>query len=198
MKKLRQIFLVILLLIITSKNSIADDNSQNVEAFVHQTSQKVMSMLQTGASDQDRSDGLTKIFVETMDIDWMGKFVVGKYWRELSEKDKNTYLDVYKRYLISSYIPLFKKYHNQSLNVKGVKNLDNGQYTVTTEIKGEQQKAPYTVEYRVKSENNTFKVRDVIAEGVSLITTQRADFGSILSSGGIGSLETKLEEKMKQ
>ena len=196
MKNIRQILLVALLFVTNTAVAVIND-MHNVEIFVHDTSQKVISLLQTATSDQQKSDGLTKIFVDTMDIDWMGKFVIGKYWKELSDEDKNAYLEVYRRYLISSYVPLFKKYHNQSLNIKGVKAMDNDQYTVTTEIKGEQQKAPYSVEYRIKFSTTTFKVRDVIAEGVSLLTTQRSDFGSILTNGGISSLKTKLEEKIK-
>lgn len=196
MRNIRQVLLIILLFI--TNNAVAAVNNVNsVEAFVHDTSQKVISLLQTATSYQQKSEGLTKIFVDTMDVDWMGKFVIGKYWKDLNDEDKNAYLEVYRRYLISSYVPLFKKYHNQSLNVKGIKTLDNDQYTVTTEIKGEQQKAPYLVEYRIKFNSNTFKVRDIIAEGVSLLTTQRADFGSILTNGGISSLKTKLEEKIK-
>src|SRR5437016_6021364 len=111
MRFLNKILLIILVSMCSNAGAVAND-THRVESFVHDTSQKVINLLGAANSDQQKSDGLTKIFVETMDIDWMGKFVIGKYWGELSDEDKKSYLEVYRRYLISSYIPLFKKYHN--------------------------------------------------------------------------------------
>lgn len=197
MKHICKNLFIVILICLTTKASAETNDEHNVELFVHATSQKVIDLLESPQSDQQKSDGLTKIFVETMDVDWMGKFVIGKYWRELNDNDKKSYLEVYRRYLIASYIPLFKKYHKQTLNIKSIKALDNDQYAVSSEIKGTAEKAPYTVDYRIKYSNNAYIVRDIIAEGVSLLTTQRGDFGTILSNGGINALKAKLEEKAR-
>ena len=46
--------------------------------------------------------------------------------------------------------------------------------------------------------NNNFLIRDIIAEDISLILGQRADFSSIISKEGIEALIQKLGEKLNK
>jgi phospholipid transport system substrate-binding protein len=166
------------------------------EHFVEETSQKVMSILKANTSDLAKSNELTSVFLNTVDVDFMGKFALGQHWQVLDEKAKLHYLETYKKFMITSYVPKFKKYQGQKLELKGIKPLNNDQYLVQTDIKTDgPNSAPYNVDYRVKLENGRYKVRDIIAEGVSVITTQRSDFGSIIANGGIESLNKELNSK---
>ena len=70
-----------------------------------------------------------------------------------------------------------------------------GEYFVETTINDSDGKA-YNVSYKVKqAEKGAFKIYDITAEGVSMITTQRSEFGSILSRDGMEGLIYKLEQK---
>ena len=54
-------------------------------------------------------------------------------------------------------------------------------------------KPPVQVDYRVHpAEDGSLKVFDIIVEGVSLITTQRSEFGSVVQNQGIDALIREL------
>lgn len=171
------------------------NSDEEAKSFIQDTSSQVISVLESSSSSSEKEAKLTSLFVNVMDIDWIGKFSLGKYWTKLSDEEKINYLKVYRKYLISSYVPLFKKYNKQKLIIKSIKPLVNDQYTLITQIKNENDGQSYNVEYRLKYSNDRFKVRDIIAEGVSLLSTQRSEFASIMGQGDINILNEKLMEK---
>lgn len=163
--------------------------------FVNEVSNKVMSIAGSEKTDNEKEKVLNSIFLETIDVDWIGKFALGKYWNELNDEQKINYLKTYRSYLSSSYVPLFKKYNGQKISIKEVKNLGNDTFVAVTEINQSDNKASVKVEYRLKYSGSAFKVRDIIAEGVSLLNTQRSDFASIVNQGGFEALIKKLNDK---
>jgi phospholipid transport system substrate-binding protein len=180
-----------------SPKEVIANNSMTADAFVQSISDNVMNLLHSSKSDSEKEKDLTKIFEDTVDIEWIAKFVIGKYWNEITPEQKAEYLTVYREYLIKSYVPMFKKYNNQEILIKNIDSGANSQYSVKTEIKSKEKNEAYTVEYKLKTKDNTYKVRDIIAEGVSLLSTQRSEFGSIIGSEGIEGLSKKLKEKIE-
>lgn len=170
-------------------------NADGAKQFVNQVTEKVMSIAASGKSDSEKLNVLNEIFFETIDTDWIGKFAIGKYWMELNDEQKVNYLKTYRTYISASYVPLFKKYNGQNIIIDEIKNLGNDTFLAVTQIKQPDNKPSIRVEYRLKHSKNTFKVRDIIAEGVSLINTQRSDFSSIMNQGGFDGLIKKLSSK---
>lgn len=187
------------ILLVCANNSYAyADNNTDARSFVSSTSDRVISSIKAGGSESSKEQKLNQIFVEVMDIDWIGKFVLGKYWNKLDDAQKTKYLEHYRNYLIASYVPLFKDYNGQKIDIRDIKTIKQSQYLVVTDIEpSETNGSSYRVEYRVHYDNGTFKVRDIIAEGISMITTQRSEFSSILNNSGFNSLIQKLKEKSK-
>jgi phospholipid transport system substrate-binding protein len=184
------------LFIVNSSAALAYGNSESeAKEFVNKTSQKVMSIIRASNADGSKSQQLTNVFVDTMDIDWIAKFVLGKYWNTISDAEKSSYMSIYRSYLISSYVPLFKKYNHQDIVIESIKPLGNDQYMVSTLIKNENAESSYVVDYRLKFSSGTYKIRDIVAEGVSLLATQRSEFGAIVSNESITKLNQELKNK---
>ena len=43
---------------------------------------------------------LDKLFVEYIDLDYISKFVVGKYWRQMNAEQQKRYQGIFKRYAL--------------------------------------------------------------------------------------------------
>jgi len=169
---------------------------KQVTDFVENNADKVIEIMETKEDLEKKSALLTKIFEEVMDIDWMGRFVLGSAWNSLSANVKNDYLKSYRKYLVKSYVPKFRKFNGQKFKILGVKDIGNSQYIVSCEIMEKNDAATYNVQYRIKKlDSGLFKVRDIIAEDVSLITTERSDFSSTISSDGMAKLIEQLQDK---
>jgi phospholipid transport system substrate-binding protein len=136
---------------------------------------------------------LERIFAENVDIPWVARFVMGIYWRQASDAQKSRYVREYQKFLIKHYTARFADYSSGRFTI--VDSRDNGgdEYTVTMHImSSENGDRPILVDYRVRKDKGGFKIFDVSVEGVSMITTQRSEFTSVLGSKGIDYLIDKL------
>lgn len=174
-------------------NAYDKQGEQRVKEFINSTAQKIMNILKLNTSDQQKQDALRDIFFHVMDVDWIERFVIGRHFVNMTEMQKNLYKKYYKDFLSNFYVEQFTKYNNQTLDVVNIKKLSNTQYIVTTNIVDDTKN--YSVAYRIKQDGYNFKIRDIIAEKISLIITQRSEFNSIISKNGINGLIQSLKKK---
>jgi len=139
---------------------------------------------------------LEKLFSDNVDFPWVGRFVMGRFWRQASEEQKTRYLKAYQKFLVLHYTSRFTDYTSGSFKVDGVKEDGDGEYTVNTEMQSnEPNSEPVLVDYRVRRQDKGFIIFDVIVEGVSLITTQRSEFNPVLNTKGVDYLIDQLVAK---
>lgn len=189
-------FCALFLVILVIPFSKVYSNGLGAGDFVTSISKKAITVIGSSESTEEKEKNLSAIFDDVVDVHWISKFVLGKYWRESSEAERKQYEVAYAKYLHDSYVPKFKSYTNQEVKIDHVQQEGKDEFLVRTEIvdpsKSAGQGAVFKVDYRIREENGKYKVFDIIAEGISLISTQRSDFSSILSRGGIASLTEKL------
>jgi phospholipid transport system substrate-binding protein len=195
MRNVAKVIMIFLIGLSAPGLALSEQGISAPEKFVQETSDRVMNLLKSTASDSEKKKKLVSIFLDATDTDWMGKFVLGKHWQALSDQDKRKYLEVYRDYLVASYVPKFRDFNNQEVVVRGIKELSAGSYQVITDITSPS--SIVRVEYRIKSTGNAYKIHDIIAEGVSLLTTQRSEFSSIMNSEGFESLINRLKNKLE-
>lgn len=187
-------FLTVMAFFFAGNNAMA--SGENARDFVQGIGDKVIAVVtNTSLKDAEKETQLTALFVGSVDIDWIGKFVVGRFWRESSHEQQAQYMDLYKKFLISSYVSKFRKYTDQKMTISKFSAEVEGDYLVETSIIDQDGKV-YKIDYKIRtSANGSLGIYDIIAEGVSMITTQRSDFASILSRDGMDALIAKLAEK---
>jgi phospholipid transport system substrate-binding protein len=192
-------YIIVAVAALSFSSSASAADTKAVENFVSKISTDVLEVIRTAPSDDVKRAELEKVFVDVVDINWMGKFVLGKNSRGLAADKMAKFNETYKRYLVESYVPKFKKYTGQKVEIIGTTALEGGEVNVKTKIIPAKAGDPEVIaDYRIATVDGKFKVRDITAEGVSLITTQRSDFGSIISQNGFDEFINKLDEKAKK
>lgn len=147
-------------------------------------------------SKSQKQARLDRMFSENVDIPWVARFVMGRYWKQASEAQKAQYLKEYEKFLVKHYTSRFTDYTSGSFTITGVKESGEGEYTVGMELKGSKKnEPPVLVDYRVRAQSGGFKVFDIVVEGVSLITTQRSEFAAVISNHSIDYLISQLQKK---
>jgi len=176
-----------------------EKSSGEAESFVMDLSDKVLSIINdTNTSDEEKEKKLREFFVNSVDTEWMGKFVLGRYFRTASEEQKQQYMTLYHDYLIWSYVPRFKEYKGGSFYIIKVKEESSGNDAIVqTEMRGIKESPNIRVDYMMhRNGDGNFKIIDIVGEGISLITTQRSDFGGMISQKGLDYFISKLESKV--
>ncbi len=183
----------------------ASGSSQEMEGardFVKGLSAQTFSIIENAElKDVQKKDSLKDLFRQNVDVNWMARFVMGKHFRKIkSDKTRQHYVSLYGDYLVESYIPKFREFSGEKFNIIKIRKDDEGEYTVFTELVPPTPDAPSTkVDYKIhKKSDAEYKIVDVIGEGVSLITTQRSDFGGMISRKGVKFFIERLEAKVNK
>ncbi|MCG8510728.1 MAG: ABC transporter substrate-binding protein, partial [Rhodospirillales bacterium] len=149
-------------------------------------------------SRSERIDRFRVLFNDHFAVKTIGQWVLGRYWRRAKPAEQEEYLVLFEDYIVASYVDRFAEYAGEKLQVTEATVDADGSAVVFSEIllpgSG---KTPVRVNWIVDGIEDDFKIVDMVVEGVSMSTTLRSDFGSILrrESGKVAGLLDVLREK---
>ncbi|MGE0754071.1 MAG: phospholipid-binding protein MlaC [Alphaproteobacteria bacterium] len=175
----------------------AHANEKQARAYIDSLAEQTLQIIKTDVEKDTKKTQLKSLFARNVDIKWVGKFVMGRYWRKATQEQQTRYLNEYEQFILGHYAERFTEYTSGDYNITGYENSGDGEYLVSMEMinPGKPNEAPVLVDYRVRQNGNNFMVFDVIIEGVSMITTQRSEFASVISRNGIDYLIDQLANK---
>ena len=195
-----------------------DASSEQASYFVQQLSNQILSVVNEEQFDDGaKEECLKAMFDQTVDIKWIGRFVLGRYWRRASEEQRIEYQQLYKQFLLQTYVPQFREYNQERLELLKTVADEGGdveEYVVHTHVVAENMpdtRIDYHVRkvatsYQVPAKDQCgmgvlpyrgydYRVIDVVAEGISMIAAQRSEFNAVLSRRGLDYLLTKLRDR---
>ncbi len=164
-----------------------------VKQIVQSDTERVIKIVNSSSTDKDQE--LEQIFEEIVDSGWMGRFSIGSIWKTLTPEQQNNYIGIYKKYLLHSYMPKFKQYHAEKYSIDGIEDLGDDQFIVSMTVQQPNLSPSIKLDYRLKCIDKSCYIRDIIAENISMMTSQRADFSAIISNKGFEGLVHLLSEK---
>ncbi|MBN8532233.1 MAG: ABC transporter substrate-binding protein [Alphaproteobacteria bacterium] len=199
MNRLWRSTLVIAMLAIPVSAFSEDLSTEKAKAKVEQVGQEVLKI----ASNESRSlkarrTELEKVFMREVDVAWIGRFVLGRQYRASTPEQQKRYEKLYAQFLVKHYTSKFSEYAGESFQVLSSEPMDGGDVMVHTQIVRQGQ-PPIIANYRLrKGDGGEARVNDIVIEGVSLLTTQRAEFASVVSRQGMDYLLDSLEKKIQE
>jgi phospholipid transport system substrate-binding protein len=167
--------------------------------FIESLADEAMHSL-TGASTPrpQRIEGFRKLFESNFDVELIGQWILGRYWRPASEEERKEYLKLFEDLMVVSYVDRFARYTGDKLKITGAEKTGEKDVTVRSQIDNPGSSQPVRVDWRVVPQGQSYKIVDVIVEGTSMSTTLRSEFGSIINreGGKVAGLNRALKEKV--
>ncbi len=170
------------------------------EELIGDTAERVLEILGDDELSFDQKAQQLETFLDDCcDFATTAKLSMGRNWNSLSTAQQAEFTGLFKQYLIVTYRDSINSYGGQSVDVAGGRTEARGDYTVHTLIKGGDTKEPIVVDYRLrKVTSGDWRIIDVIAEGISLISNLRSQFQEIISARGPEGLLRTLREKTER
>lgn len=146
---------------------------------------------------------LDKILYEDVDLDNAAKFVVGKHWRQMSEKQKEIYIPLFKRYISSLYkgYPLELKDGDIQYEVNKIieneKTTDvfcNIQIKAFENVVDAQSKGGFDVLFVLVKKQNKIMVQDMKIQESSMLLSFRDRFNKMIQVDSDGEIDWFLED----
>jgi len=161
----------------------ADDFTDGAEQFIVSLADDAISSLTSKTlTEKERQKQFRVLLNSYFDINGIGKWALGRYWRKTSKSERSEYLVLFENLIVSTYANRFSQYTKEKLTVKG--SSSRGKFAlVKSQINGGKEK-PIRIEWRVTFPDGNYKIFDIVVEGVSMVRTQRSEFSSVIRRNG--------------
>lgn len=168
--------------------------------FLADLQEKAASRLGDGSiSEQEKEANFRRLFNENFDVPAIGRFVIGRYWRAASEADKQAFLAVFEDAMVQRFLPLLAENSSERFRIGTVTQDNANEDMVMIDSRIDRNgREPYRVSWRVRQSDGSFKILDIVAEGVSMAITLRSEYGTVLKNNGgqLAPLTEALREKV--
>jgi len=131
-----------------------------------------------------------------IDFEQATRLAVGRAWRQATPEQQKRLVSEFRNMLVRTYSNAISAYQGQTLKVlpsRGGKQ-DPEETTVRTQFvrAGGQ---PLPIDFTMHQKEGTWKVYDIVVEGVSLVMTYRSEFDAVVKQEGIDGLIKRLASK---
>lgn len=183
------------------RSAYAESLPESCDAFAHEVAQKAISIMHDSAhSGIEKRDQLRDLFKKAVDIDWIGKHVLGGMWNVASPEQQKEYMDLYRAYITNSYISKLddeNSFDISDIKINSVAPMDGKPTHILVKAaiqsKGEDD---VPVDFMLEQSPNQCRVHDIIVEGVSLLAIQNSEFQAISGSAGMKGVLNTLKKQV--
>ncbi len=111
--------------------------------------------------------------------------------KELKSRDRvlakiDAFTDAFKGYMVSTYASAFTEYTNQKVEFPPAKKLTDSKFVTVPVQVTEEGRPPIKLSFKLRRQkDNSWKVYDLVAEGVSLIQSKQSEIGGLIQREGI-------------
>ena len=176
----------------------AEPSAEQARELIQGVGNQVLDILgDPSLSDDQKLERLVGLLEGPIDLDLVARLILGRHWRTASEAQRQEYLELFRGYALNFLASKLHLYRGQSYEVLDAQVISERDALVTTRI-FDNQGPPLKVDWRLRDREGALMAIDVVVEGVSLIVTQRSEFGSVIERAGFEGLLAELRHRIRQ
>ena len=153
-------------------------NTDKASAFVKSTGDRLVAVVNGPGSASEKRAAMTTIIDSDVNVDGIGKFCLGRFWRQATEQQRTQYLKLFHEVLVTNITGKLGEYKGVRFTMG--RSRPQGDDAVVSTTVDRPNKAPTAVDWVISNPSSSPKIIDVLAEGTSLRLTQRQDYASYL------------------
>lgn len=165
-------------------------------SFIEATGRDLVSAINAQQDIATRRQQVAAILRRAVDVDGVGRFVLGRWWRVASPAEQQEYMRLFEETLIRNLSSRFGEYQGVRFSLGRSQQRTEDDALVNTVIEPPNS-APFSLDWRVSEVGGQPRVVDVIAEGTSLRLTQRSEYSAVISRNG-GQVAALLDAMRRQ
>jgi len=164
------------------------------EQFIGELIEKAIEVLELPVeAKSEREEGFRALLNQNFDMPAIVRIVLGRHWRTATPGQKSKFSHVFRTHLIQVYTSQLGVYGGEIVEIEKSAQLSKKDTVIYTLVLRNEE-VPIRLDWRVRETDRGLKVIDVAAEGVSMLTTKRSEFTSLVAREGVDALIGRLED----
>lgn len=197
LKNMKLALVFIFCLFATANAFAQNETGATAKQVVEKFQAELMAVMKNGKQlgYAGRYDKLYDPVSNSHDLTKIARIVVGKEWEKLSETQQQKLVDDFVRLSVASYAHNFKDYSGESFVFDSEEETARGGVVVHSTLIIPDDK-PVKFDYMLKEKGNSWRIINIIANGVSDLALKRSEYTTILQREGFDALIAKINEKI--
>ncbi|KHS69850.1 ABC transporter substrate-binding protein [Pectobacterium brasiliense] len=196
--------LMVALLVVAPLANAADQT--NPYSLMNEAAEKTFNRLKNEQPKiKQNPDYLRTIVREELlpyvQVRYAGALVLGRYYKDATPAQRDAYFKAFEAYLEQAYGQALAMYNGQTYQIVSGQPLGNTDIvSIRVNIVDNGGRPPVRLDFqwRKNSQTGHWQAFDMIAEGVSMITTKQNEWAAVLRQNGVDGLTKQLESSAKQ
>ena len=152
-------------------------------SFIQSTGRELVTAINSSSPVTQRRDQVANILRRAVDVEGVGRFILGRYWRLATPEEQAQYMRLFEETLIRNLSARFGEYQGVRFSLGRSQQRTEDDALVNTIVE-RPNLAPFSLDWRVSEVGGQPRVVDVIAEGTSLRLTTRSEYSAVISRNG--------------
>ncbi len=152
-------------------------------ALVKSVQDQILALIRSPGSAMSKEPQFRRIMDENADMRQIAGFALGRYARGMSDAQKARYIEAFKNFVTHTYVKRFDEYQGEKMDIIRTRDGGRSGYLVDTEVRRGSEPA-LVVGWLISDRSGRPLVADLVVEGVSMNTSQRSEFTSMIDSMG--------------
>ncbi|MFT5519606.1 MAG: phospholipid transport system substrate-binding protein [Enterobacterales bacterium] len=182
--------LLMLLINVACSNIYANTPTEALELTLN----KLLAIAQNKAMDKaTQKNEIFNVVNQDIDFEALSRRVVSKTWENTTADQKTQFKKLFSNIIVNTYFSLLEDYSDEKISYEK-EQIKNSKYAIVdTLILTDKNKVP--VRYRLFKSGDSWKIYDLVPEGISLVSSYQRNYSTILKKQGMDGL---LEEMLKK
>lgn len=174
----------------------AASHGREAEALIRNLSVNAIEMLDNiKQTDSERELAFRQIVRSGFALQLIGRFVVGRHWRDMTKEQKVEYQELFAEWLMKSYAGRLGGFKGQKLDILKSTEISKRDVFVRTHVIRASGSA-IAADWRVRKFKDGYKIIDIVVEGVSMAAAQKSEFESVIRKQGVQGLIENLRSRL--
>ncbi len=178
----------------------------NPYVLMQQTADKLFSDIKANQNKINKDPNYLRTIVRNdlmpyVHVKYAGLKVLGKYLKKADLQQRDRFFNVFGQFIEQSYAQVLTQYTNQKVEIEAEKPLDNKLIVgIRVNILANDDRKPIELNFKWRKNSRTgeWQAYDMVAEGISMITTKHNEWSGILRQKGIDTLIANLEKSTQK
>jgi phospholipid transport system substrate-binding protein len=193
-------FWVCLAMVLTLFNGAALAEGNNPYQLMEQVSNQAFARVTQDSAQIESNPDYLKVIVEEevmpyIHYQYAGLKLLGPQLKGQDKKDVEAFLEAFRAYMVTAYAQVFVQYDDQELLYSPEKQIPNGTRIVTVPIEIVEPNKPnvkLAFKWRSNKEGNEWLAFDIIAEGISMLSSKQSEWSGKIRTQGLPSVTEEL------
>lgn len=162
----------------------------------------LLQLIQHGSGNQRQERRLMAAIESQTDLSLLARMTMGRYWRRATPDQRGTFVNLFRDYLLTTFSARLQRYAGADLGaarerfvIVATQSVGKKDVIVRSRVKPPSG-PPLDVDWRLRHRDGRPVIIDLVIEGVSLLITQRSEFGAVLERAGIDGLINELKGRV--